>query len=200
MGSETELDQIQNRTQLNEPIRPESLAYEAGQAFVRTGTRRPALCRVKSIPYIPPTSLSHLSEEPPIADAQPNLETRRDRSLQLALAAARTATDNNGQDVAVLDMRPITPEFDYFVIATGNSRRQLHAIGDEIDHMLEDELGDRRLGTEGYHESRWILLDYGSVVIHLFDEATRRFYALEDLWGTAERVALPWEQPSQGSV
>ena len=94
----------------------------------------------------------------------------------------------------MLDMRPITSEFDYFVLVTGNSRRQLHAIGDEIDHSLQDELGDERLGIEGYNESRWILLDYGSVVIHLFDDQTRNFYALEDLWGTAERVALPWGQ------
>jgi ribosome-associated protein len=96
--------------------------------------------------------------------------------------------------VVVLDMRPLTPEFDYFVLATGNSRRQLHAIGDEIDHTLAGELGDHRLGIEGYHESRWILLDYGSVVIHLFDADTRDFYALEDLWGTAQRVPLPWDE------
>jgi ribosome-associated protein len=140
-----------------------------------------------------------LTKGTPIADALPNLETRRARSLQLAMAAARTAADNRGQDVAVLDMRPLTPEFDYFVIATGNSRRQLHAIGDEIDHTLEDELGDERMGTEGYSESRWILLDYGSVVIHLFDEETRKFYALEELWDTAQRVPLPWEQSPQSS-
>jgi ribosome-associated protein len=138
--------------------------------------------------------MTHPLEATPIAEAQPNLEARRERSLQLALAAARTAADNRGQDVAVLDMRTLTSEFDYFVLATGNSRRQLHAIGDEIDHTLEGDLGDSRMGTEGYHESRWILLDYGSVVIHLFDEETRKFYALEDLWDTAERVPLPWEK------
>jgi len=143
---------------------------------------------------------NQLLEGTPITDALPDLETRRARSLQLALAAARTAFDNRGQDVAVLDMRPLTSEFDYFVLATGNSRRQLHAIGDEIDHTLEDELGDQRLGTEGYHESRWILLDYGSVVIHLFDEETRKFYALEDLWDTAQRVTLPWEKTSAGTA
>jgi ribosome-associated protein len=115
--------------------------------------------------------------------------------LQLALAAARTAEDNRGEDVAVLDMRGITPEFDYFVLATGNSRRQLHAISEEIDHTLNDELDDERLGIEGYSDSRWILLDYGSVVIHLFDAETRSFYALEDLWGTAERIPLPWREP-----
>ena len=135
-----------------------------------------------------------LAEEFPIADALPSLEARRQRSLQLALASARTAADNRGQDIVVLDMRPLTSEFDYFVLVTGNSRRQLHAIGDEIDHTLEDELGDERLGIEGYSESRWILLDYGSVVIHLFDAETRKFYALEDLWDEAQRVALPWEQ------
>lgn len=94
----------------------------------------------------------------------------------------------------MLDMRHVTPEFDYFVLATGNSRRQLHAISEEIDRTLESDLGDKRLGIEGYSESRWILLDYGSVVIHLFDSETRSFYALEDLWSTSERVPLPWEK------
>lgn len=120
-------------------------------------------------------------------------EQTADRSLQLALAAARTADENRGQDIVVLDMRGITPIFDYFVLATGGSRRQLHAISEEIDHCLEDELGDSRMGIEGYNESRWILLDYGTVVIHLFDEETREYYALEDFWSGAERVSLPWK-------
>jgi ribosome-associated protein len=127
-----------------------------------------------------------------------SLELRGQRSLQLALAAAQTAEENRGQDVVVLDMRPLTPVFDYFVIATGNSRRQLHAISEDIDHRLEDELGDHRLGIEGYNESRWILLDYGSVVIHLFDAEMRDYYALEELWGAAQRVPLPWHQSGQG--
>ncbi len=125
-----------------------------------------------------------------INELLPQTERAAQRSLQLALAAARTADDNRGQDIVVLDMRPITPVFDYFVIVTGNSRRQLHAISEEIDRCLQVELGDRRMGIEGYSESRWILLDYGSVVIHLFDEETRAFYALEQFWGSAERVPL----------
>jgi ribosome-associated protein len=118
---------------------------------------------------------------------------RQQRSRELALAAARTADDHRGQDIVVLDMRGMTTEFDYFVIVTGNSRRQLHAISEEIDRVLERDLGDERLGIEGYNESRWILLDYGSVVIHLFDAQTREYYALEHLWGHAERVPLPWK-------
>jgi ribosome-associated protein len=117
------------------------------------------------------------------------------RALELALAAAETAHENRGVDIVVLDLRAVTPMFDYFVIATGASRRQLHAISEEIDHRLEQGLGDRRMGIEGYTESRWILLDYGSVVVHLFDEETRKFYALEDLWTDATSVSLPWDQP-----
>jgi ribosome-associated protein len=113
-----------------------------------------------------------------------------ERSLELALTAARTAEDNRGRDIVVLDMRALTPIFDYFVIATGTSRRQLHAMSEEIDHALEDDLGDRRLGIEGYQESRWILLDYGNVVIHLFDDESRRYYDLEGLWAQAGRVDL----------
>ena len=129
---------------------------------------------------------------PTIAELSPTTETRQARSLQLAMAAARTAEDNRGEDVVVLDMRGMTTEFDYFVLATGNSRRQLHAISEEIDRVLERELSDHRMGIEGYNESRWILLDYGTVVVHLFDAETRAYYALEDLWGHAQRVPLPW--------
>lgn len=113
------------------------------------------------------------------------------RSLQLAMAAARVAAENNGKDVVVLDMREQTPLFDYFVLATGSSRRQLHAMSEEIDHKLEDDLQDHREGIEGYRESRWILLDYGTVVIHLFEEETRQYYALEELWAGSKRVELP---------
>jgi ribosome-associated protein len=128
----------------------------------------------------------------PIADPVPTLEVRQERSRQLALAAARTAQDHNGQDIVVLNMRSMTTEFDYFVLVTGNSRRQLHAISEEIDRVLENDMNDERLGIEGYNESRWILLDYGTVVVHLFDAETRDYYALEDLWGEAQRV--PWSK------
>ena len=128
-----------------------------------------------------------------ITDSTATAEQASERSLQLALAAAQTAEENRGLDIVVLDLRAVTPIFDYFVIVTGNSRRQLHAISEEIDHCLEDQLGDERMSIEGYSESRWILLDYGTVVIHLFDAETREYYALEQLWGAATRVPLPWQ-------
>ena len=113
---------------------------------------------------------------------------RGDAGLHRALVAARVAEENRGRNVVVLDMRHLTAMFDYFVLASGTSRRQLHAMSEEIDHALEQGLGDRRLGIEGYEESRWILLDYGDVVIHLFEPETRDYYALEQLWGHAKRV------------
>lgn len=112
------------------------------------------------------------------------------RSLELALAAAKTAAENGGTDLLVLDMSPHTAIFDYFVIATGTSRRQLHAMSEEIDHCLEDEMNDKRMNIDGYAESRWIVLDYGTVVIHLFEEEARENYALESLWADAKKVDL----------
>jgi ribosome-associated protein len=123
--------------------------------------------------------------------------SRSDRALKRALTAARTAEENRGRDIAILDLRELTTFFDYFVIVTGTSRRQLHAISEQIDHALEEGMGDRRLGIEGYDESRWILLDYGDVVIHVFEPETRAYYALEHLWAQAKRV--PFEPGTASS-
>ena len=90
----------------------------------------------------------------------------------------------------VLDVCGQSAEFDLFVLATGTSRRQLHAISEQIDDALEKELGDQRMGIEGYEESRWIVLDYGNVVIHLFDDETREYYDLESLWADGKKIPL----------
>ena len=116
---------------------------------------------------------------------QPAVRTSQNRSLELALAAAQEAEDNRGQNVLVLDMREQTTAFDFFVIATGTSNRQLRAMSDAIDDVLQKQFGHRRLGLEGYQDSHWILLDYGSVIIHLFDAKQRDYYCLEDLWAGA---------------
>jgi len=134
-----------------------------------------------------------------IAEQSERRASDADRSLQLAMAAAKTAAENRGRDIVMLDMRELTPEFDYFVIATGTSRRQLHAMSEEIDHKLEDELGDHRSTIAGYRESRWIVLDYGTLVVHLFDDETRDYYQLEQLWSQAKRAPLPetWQPENE---
>ena len=111
-----------------------------------------------------------------------------DRGLERAILAARTAEDNRGTNIVILDMRELTSVFDFFIIVSGTSRRQLHAMSEEIDRVFEQELGDQRMGIEGYEESRWILLDYGDLVVHLFEPETREYYALEQLWSHAKRV------------
>jgi len=128
------------------------------------------------------------------AGSQLASELQSDKALERALVAARTADDTRGRDIAILDLRELTTIFDYFVIVTGTSRRQLHAISEEIDHALEEGMGDHRMGIEGYAESRWILLDYGDVVIHMFEADTREYYGLEQLWAQAKRV--PFEPRS----
>jgi ribosome-associated protein len=123
----------------------------------------------------------------PAAPSAPKAE----RARELALAAARVAEETRGTDIRVLDLRGITPVFDYFVIATGSSRRQMHAMADEIEATLKKELRDRKRGGEGYEEGRWIVLDYGDVMVHLFDAEARDYWDIEHLWSDAKRVPLP---------
>jgi ribosome-associated protein len=123
-------------------------------------------------------------------EARSSVAEHPNKAFERAMAAARAAEANRGRDIVILDMREVTPIFDYFVVATGSSRRQLHAMSEEIDQVLEREMGDRRLGIEGYVESRWILLDYGDVVVHLFEPEAREHYALEDLWSQAKRIPV----------
>ena len=112
-------------------------------------------------------------------------------ALHRACLAARTAADNKGRDILVLDMRPCTPLFDFFVISTGTSRRQLHTLAEETDAALRAD-GDTRIGIEGYEASKWIVQDYGDVMIHVFDPDTRDYYKLEELWADAKKIE--WER------
>lgn len=146
----------------------------------------------------PSTSSDTTPETAEARVAVPRTEECSAYSRTLAFAAARSADENRGSDIVILDVRKLTSIFDYFVLVTGTSRRQLHAISEEIDDRLEKELGDQRMGIEGYSESRWILLDYGSVVVHLFDDETREYFALEDLWADAERVE--WSSGDQAAA
>ena len=125
-----------------------------------------------------------------LARTQPSAELIAD-SRERACLSARTAAANKGRDILVLDMRQITPLYDYIVIATGASRRQMHAIAEDVDAELS-QLGDRRIGIEGYEASRWIVQDYGDLIVHVFDPAAREFYALEELWADAPRIN--WER------
>lgn len=114
-------------------------------------------------------------------------EQQRQQSRQTACRIARIADEYRGRDTLVLDLTKLTPIVDFFVITTGSSRRQMHAVAEEVDRVLKAE-GHRRLGVEGYESNSWILQDYGDVVLHIFNEDARRLYDLEHLWADASPV------------
>jgi ribosome-associated protein len=132
-------------------------------------------------------------EVPTEAGARAHPE-RVEKALEHARFCARIADDNRGRDIVLLDLRKATPLVDFFVVVTAASRRQANAIAIEIDAEMK-KIGERKLGFEGSEEGRWILIDYGDFVVHVFSPEARTYYALEDLWGDAQRI--DWEDPSK---
>jgi ribosome-associated protein len=114
--------------------------------------------------------------------------TSAEPSIQaLATAAASAAADKKAQDILVLDIRELTPMADYFVICSATSGTQVEAVTKAVRDRL-GELGIPCKGTEGLQESKWVLLDFGNLVVHVFRPEEREFYHLERLWGDAEVV------------
>lgn len=100
---------------------------------------------------------------------------------------AKTADNKKAQNIIILDISKLTSITRYFVICTGINERQLHTIADEIEKELK-KLSIKKYGIEGYQEAKWILIDYGDVIMHLFDKEMRSYYDLELLWGDAPQV------------
>ena len=107
---------------------------------------------------------------------------------ELAVAAARAADAKSGRDIVVLAVGDVLAITDYFVIAHGGSDRQVKAIADEVEARLGESFGVKPRRVEGLDTLTWVLMDYGPIVVHVFDEETRRFYDLERLWKDAGRV------------
>jgi len=97
--------------------------------------------------------------------------------------------DKQAEDLVILDIRPVSLITDYFVIGTATSQRQLKAVIDGIADAVRLEGGEKPAQVEGDPASGWVLMDYGDVVVHVFDQERRSFYALEALWDEAPLVA-----------
>jgi ribosome-associated protein len=112
---------------------------------------------------------------------------KKDISRELAVVAADLASDGKAIDIAILELREISSVADYFVIASGRSHIQVEAICDRIAEGVDERLGVKPLSVEGLENAQWAILDYGSVVIHVFQENVRKLYDLERLWSHAPR-------------
>jgi ribosome-associated protein len=108
------------------------------------------------------------------------------RALALARRVAALVADKKALDVVVLDVRGKTSYADYFVIASGESERQVAAMADHVTEEVKKS-GQQAIGTEGQATGQWVLIDYGEVVAHLFFTEVRAFYDLEGLWADAPR-------------
>ncbi len=93
-----------------------------------------------------------------------------------------------GSDILLLDISEVTLLADYFVIATGESTRQLDALANEVRVQVKAKAGQLPHATEGKPDSGWVLMDYGALVVHLFSPEQRAYYQLEELWSRARTV------------
>ncbi len=120
----------------------------------------------------------------------------RTDSKEKAFLCSRAALDHKANDLVILEVKKISSFTDYFVICSGNSDRQVQAIATHIEEKLGKQ-GVRPLSTEGKREGRWVLLDYGEVVVHVFYQPVREFYDLERLWSDAPRIEPPRARPAR---
>ena len=115
--------------------------------------------------------------------------TAPDRSLQLAKAAAVAADEKLAERVMAIDVSDQMPLTDVFVIASAPTERQIGAIVDEVEDRLR-ELGSKPVRREGERDGRWVLLDFGDIIVHVQHEEERQYYALERLWKDCPEIDL----------
>jgi ribosome-associated protein len=109
------------------------------------------------------------------------------QSLEIAKSAAAALEKKKGEDVKIIDISGISDFADYFVIATGNNPNQLDAMEEAVGESL-DKVNAVHKNTEGNRDSSWILMDYGDVIIHIFDKESRAFYDLDRIWKDGKTV------------
>ena len=122
--------------------------------------------------------------------------TATDHARELVYAAARAASDKLATNIISFDVSEQLAITDAFVIASAGNERQVKSIVDEVEDKLR-EIGAKPLRREGERDGRWVLIDYGEIVVHVQHEEERQFYALERLWRDCPTIALPAEVTSE---
>lgn len=110
------------------------------------------------------------------------------QSKQLVEVICKALADKRGRDIVSLYVREKTDLCDYFLIASGSNAPQIRAMGERVEEIVEKELGLIPTRTEGVRDGRWAVIDYGDVIVHIFNDETRLFYHLERLWETGENL------------
>jgi len=128
----------------------------------------------------------------------PGLVTTAEEVRAWARTAANAASAKGGEDTVILEVGSILAITDAFVVTAGHNTRQVKTIADEVEARLKADGGISPLRVEGTGDARWILMDYGDLVVHVFLDETREFYDLERLWADAPRVE--WEDESARSL
>jgi ribosome-associated protein len=108
---------------------------------------------------------------------------------KLAQIIADAALEEQAIDLVILNVNEQTIIADYFVVCSGRNVIQIRSIAENVENMLEG-LGEKVLRKEGYQEGKWIILDYGAVIFHVFRQEERDYYKLENLWADARKVAV----------
>lgn len=121
---------------------------------------------------------------PPEATPIPSPEAIADRLTHAAL-------EKKAYDLAILDMAGKVDYADVLVLCTASNRRQVQAVADEVRRAAKEEFDLNPRGIEGYDGGRWVLVDFGDVLVHIFDGPMRGFYALDELWEDAPRLPVP---------
>ncbi len=121
-------------------------------------------------------------------------------SKQRAILCAAYALEKKAFDVRVLEVRGLSSLTDYLLLASGRSDRQVQAVAESVRLGLKKEHATLPLAVEGMNEGRWVLIDYGDVMVHVFQQPVRDFYDLDGLWSEAVEVPIPdeyhWERPA----
>ncbi len=114
-------------------------------------------------------------------------------SKKMTTMAVNALEDRKGEDIRVLDISEISTLADYFIIAAGNNHNKVQALADNVQEVL-GRAGFMTKNVEGYDSANWILLDFGDIIVHVFDSENRLFYDLERIWRDGKEVDLTAEQ------
>ena len=109
---------------------------------------------------------------------------------EMAIIAAKALDEKKGKEISAIEITDLTTIADYFVIASGTSNTQINALCGAVEKALNEQAGEDPLRREGYRDGTWVLLDYGSIVIHIFSQEAREFYSLERLWNDGKALDL----------